>query len=82
MRRAIQVGFALVAIFSVALILITPTASDDLDGVLHPHHFHVSPPIARCQLHDLISSFRPSAEGHSIVDLRLDFLNQFCVRLC
>ncbi len=71
----------LLAIFSVAAILITPTTSDDVNGLLHLHHSQVPSPIVRSQFHDLITAFRSSAEALSIVDLRLDFLNLFCVRL-
>jgi hypothetical protein len=81
MRREIRVGFVLLAIFSVAAILITPTTSDDVDGLLHLHHSQVSSPIVSSQLPDLITAFRSSAETLSFVDLRLDFLNLFCIRL-
>jgi hypothetical protein len=81
MRREIRVGFVLLAIFSVAAILLTPTTSDDVDGLLHLHRSQVPSPIVRSQLHDLITAFLSSAETLSIVDLRLDFLNLFCVRL-
>jgi hypothetical protein len=81
MRREIRFGFVLLAIFAVAAILITPTPFDDVDGLLHLHHSQVSSPIVRSQLHDLITAFQSPAETLSIVDLRLDFLNLFCVRL-
>jgi hypothetical protein len=76
-----RAGFAVLAIFSVAAILITPTTSDDVEGLLHLHHSQVSSPIARSHLHDLITAFWSPAETLSNVDLQLDFLNLFCVRL-
>jgi hypothetical protein len=81
MSREIRIGFALLAIFSVAAILITPTTSDDVEGLLHLHHSQVWSPIVRSHLHDLITAFRSSAETLSNVDRPLDFLNLFCVRL-
>ena len=81
MRRLIQVGFTLLAIFAVAAVLITPTTSDDVDGILHRHHPQVSPWVVRCQIHNLIDAFPPSRETVSTVYLLQDF-NRLCIRLC
>jgi hypothetical protein len=83
MARAVNVGFALAAIFSVATVLITPTTADDVTGILHRHHSQVSPPIVIRQLHDLFTVLPSSAGDFSAADLQLTLmLNHFRVRLC
>jgi hypothetical protein len=38
MIRGARVALVVVAIFSIALVLITPDPTDDVDGVLRPNH--------------------------------------------
>jgi hypothetical protein len=38
MMRGARVALAVVAIFSIAYVLITPDLTDDVDGVLRPNH--------------------------------------------
>jgi hypothetical protein len=38
MMRGARVALAVVAIFSIAYVLISPDPTDDVDGVLRPHH--------------------------------------------
>jgi hypothetical protein len=38
MIRGARVALIVVAIFSIALVLITPDPTDDVDGVLRPNH--------------------------------------------
>jgi hypothetical protein len=38
MLRAARVAFAVIAILSIAYVLITPDLTDDVDGVLRPNH--------------------------------------------
>jgi hypothetical protein len=79
MKRAIQVGLALAAVFLVTAILVSPTDSDDVAGILRRHHSQVSPPIVMRHLHDLTTVLQSSAADFP-ADLQL--LNRFRVRLC
>jgi hypothetical protein len=38
MKRGARVALAVVAIFSIAYVLITPDLTDDVEGVLRPNH--------------------------------------------
>jgi small-conductance mechanosensitive channel len=37
MKRSLMVALAVIAIFSIAYVLITPDPNDDIDGVLRPN---------------------------------------------
>ena len=82
MRRTITVGFALAAIFLVTAILISPDASDDVNGILHRHHSYFSSPLVTRQLHELITAMQSSAARFSAYLQLTEFLNRFRVRLC
>jgi hypothetical protein len=83
-KRAVQVGFVLAAILSVTLVLMSPDASDDVNGILHlSRHSQISPRIVVHELDSLIAGLRWSEADCAAEDLPLSqSLNRFCIRLC
>jgi hypothetical protein len=87
MMRGLRVALAIVAIFSIAYVLITPDPGDDVDGVLRPHHSAkaqriVSLPLAQSPIL-VVAPFRlpmrPSGAQRLITSELLDLV---CVCRC
>ena len=87
MMRGARIALAVVAIFSIAYVLITPDPTDDVDGVLRPHHAAkaqriVSLPLAQSPIL-VVASFllpiRPSGAQRLATSELLDLV---CVCRC
>jgi len=87
MMRGARIALAVIAIFSIAYVLITPDPTDDVDGVLRPHHTAkaqriVSLPLAQSPIL-VVASFllpiRPSGVQRLATSELLDLV---CVCRC
>ena len=62
--RGARIALVVVAIFSIAYVLITPDPTDDVDGVLRPHHsakaqIIASLPLAKSPILEVASFLLP-----------------------
>lgn len=84
-RGTIRVSLAAHLVLSVAAILVSPSLSDDVDGILHQHHLRVLHPffVSAILLHDLLVAWQISVAG---ANPRMPHLAEsfdlFCSRLC
>ena len=87
MIRGARAALVLVAIFSFALVLITPDPTDDVDGVLRPNHTAAAKTIVSLALPQsailvfvpLLLPIRPSATQRLTTSELLDLV---CVCRC
>lgn len=87
MMRGARIALVVVVIFSIAYVLITPDPTDDVDGILRPHHTAkaqriVSLPLAQSPIL-VVAEFhlprRPSGTQQLITS---DLLDLVCVCRC
>lgn len=84
-RVTIRVCLAAVVMLSVAAILVSPSLSDDIDGILHQHHLRVvhSFFVSASLLHDLLVAWEISVAGANPRMPHLaELVDLFCCRLC
>jgi hypothetical protein len=82
--RFVKIVVLLIVVAAVATILITPTTSDDVPGVMHRNHSPLAMVVAigLVQLVALSQSFHRFQDHHSHQFLCSNFLELVCQHLC
>ena len=82
--RFFKIFVLLLVVASVTTILLTPSPSDDVPGVMHRNHSPVAMAVAICLLQaaSLVGSHLRLQDSSSRILPALNFLELFCQHLC
>jgi hypothetical protein len=87
MFRTVRVALALLSIFSIACVLVTPDPTDDVNAALQRSHFGKAQKLAVCFVQTLvpqIATFRlltPSSSSNQRLTI-LELIDIFCTYRC
>lgn len=82
--RFLKIFVLLLVVVSVTTILLTPTLTDDVPGVMHRSHSPVAVAVALCLLQaaSLVSSHLRLQDSSGPILRASNFLELFCQHLC
>ena len=87
MKRGARIALVVVVILSIAYVLITPDPTDDVDGVLRPHHTAkaqrvVSLPLVQSPILVVAPFYLPMRPSGAQRSITSDLLDLVCVCRC